>query len=58
MSSNKRKKECITWLPLHGLATSGTLQELRMRINKFQLYLSLTKKLKVENEKNYFLVPV
>ena len=33
----------------------GTMQELRMRINKFQLYPSLTKKLIVKNEKMIFL---
>ena len=27
MNSNKSEEECITWLSLHGLATSGTLQE-------------------------------
>ena len=31
-----------------------TMQELRMRINKFQLYASLTKKLTVKNEKMIF----
>ena len=51
---NKRtKEECITWLTEHGLSTSGTLQELKMRINKFNLYPSLAKKLKVKNEKNF-----
>ena len=30
------------------------MQELRMRINKFQLYASLTKKLTVKNEKMIF----
>ena len=48
---NKSKKECITWLSLHGLETSRTMQELRMRIYKFQLYSSLAKKIKVKNEK-------
>ena len=34
----------------HGLATIGTLQELRMQINKFQLYPSLTS-WKIESSK-------
>ena len=42
---NRIQTKYITWLSLHGLAKIGTLQELRMRINKFQLYPSLTKKL-------------
>ena len=54
MNSNKSKEECITWLSLHGLATSGTLQELSMRINKFQLYSLLEKKLKVKIGKKNF----
>ena len=33
----------------------GTMQELRMRINKFQLCPSLTKKLTVKNQKMIFL---
>ena len=51
--NKETKEECITWLTEHGLSTSGTLQELKMRINKFKLYPSLTKKLKVKNEKNF-----
>ena len=51
MNSNKSKEECITWLSLHGLTTSCTLQEIRMQINKFQLYPLLDKKLKIKNEK-------
>ena len=54
MNSNKSKEECMTWLSLHGLTASGTLQELRMLINKFQLCPPLTKKLKVKNEKKNF----
>ena len=34
-------------LYLHCLATIDTLQDFRMRINKFQLYPSLSKKLNV-----------
>ena len=56
MNSNKSKEECITWLSLHGLVTSATLQELRMQINKFQLYPSLTKTLKVKNEQKFIFV--
>lgn len=51
--NKETKEECITWLTEHGLSTSGTLQELKMRINKFKMYPSLTKKLKVKNEKNF-----
>ena len=58
MISNKSKKECITWLSLHGLTASGTLQELKMRISKVQHYPSLTKKSKVEYENKLFLAPV
>ena len=45
-------EEYITWFSLHGLATSGTHQESKMRINKFQPYPWLKKKLNVNsNEK-------
>ena len=40
-----QKKDCIKWLTDHGLSTSGTLDELHIRINKFKLYPSLTEKL-------------
>ena len=58
MNSNKGKKECIAWLSLQSLATTGTLQVMRMRINKVQHYPSQTKKSKVKYEKKLFLVPV
>ena len=43
-------------LYLHCLATIDTLQDFRMRINKFQLYPSLSKKLNVFFF--FFLMPV
>lgn len=57
MNLKKIKEECITWLPLHGLATSGTLQDQKTQINKFQLCPLLEKKSKVKNGKN-ILIPV
>ena len=53
MNSIKTKEECITWLSKHGLSTTGTLHQLKIRINKFQLYPSLTQKLKNKTEKNF-----
>ena len=46
-----KKKDCIKWLTDHGLSTSGTLDELHIRINKFKLYPSLTEKLKRKAER-------
>ena len=46
-----KKKDCIKWITDHGLSTSGTLDELHIRINKFKLYPSLTEKLKRKAER-------
>ena len=48
-----KKKDCIKWLTDHGLSTSGTLDELYIRINKFKLYPFLTEKLKRKAERIY-----
>ena len=41
----------ILWLANRGLSTTGTLQELRMRINRLNLYPSLAERKK--REKNF-----
>ena len=50
------KEECIAWFSLHGLATSGTHQESKMGINKFQPYPWLKKKLNVNNNEKIIQV--
>ena len=45
--------ECVNWLQQLGQSTSGTVQELKQRITKFQRYPGLVKKLKDRVEKNY-----
>ena len=45
--------DCVLWLANRGLSTSGTLQELNMRINRFNLYPSLAEKLRKRREKNF-----
>ena len=53
-----KKKDCIKWLTGHGLSTSGTLDELPIRINifkLFKLYPSLTEKLKRKAERIFVL---
>ena len=47
------KDDCAKWLRERGITTTGTLTELQMRIRKFNLYPSLSEKLKKKNEKNY-----
>ena len=47
------KDECITWLKNRGISTSGSLQELKMRINRFKLYPLLAEKLRLKTEKNF-----
>ena len=47
------KDDCAKWLRERGTSTTGTLTELQMRIRKFNLYPSLSKKLKKKNETNY-----
>ena len=43
----------MNWLQQLGQSTSGTVQELKQRITKFQRYPGLVKKLKDRVEKNY-----
>ena len=47
------KDDCTKWLRERGISTIGTLTEVQMRIRKFNLYPSLSEKLKKKNEKNY-----
>ena len=52
----QNKIDCVLWLANRGLSTSGTLQELNMRINRFNLYPSLAEKLRKKREKNFSFV--
>ena len=47
------KTDWILWLANRGLSTTGTLQELQMRINRLHLYPSLAEKLRIKREKNF-----
>ena len=46
------KTDCILWLANCGLSTTGTLQELQMRINRLNIYPSLAEKLRKKRKKN------
>ena len=43
----------MLWLANRGLSTTGTLQELQMRINRLNLYPSLAEKLRIKRERNF-----
>ena len=47
------KTDCILWLANRGISTTGTLQELQMRIKRLNLYPSLAEKLRIKREKNF-----
>ena len=44
------KEECVKWLKEHNIGTTGTLQDLQMKIRRFKLYPSLTEKLRKRAE--------
>ena len=47
------KEECVKWLKEHNIGTTGTLQDLQMKIRRFKLYPSLTEKLRKRAESNF-----
>jgi hypothetical protein len=47
------KIQCMMWLKETGQSVSGTLEELRQRIQKFSLYPNLVKRLRDKAKRNY-----
>jgi len=47
------KENCVKWLADIGVPTSGSKQELTMRINRLSRYPGLVQKLKAKSEKAY-----
>ena len=47
------KENCVKWLADIGASTSGSKQELTMRINRLSRYPGLVQKLKAKSEKAY-----
>jgi len=53
LSTSWPKKDCVAWLQQIGQSTSGTVEELRQRIRKFQRYPTLVRTLRDKVKKNY-----
>ena len=52
-SQHFNREQCASWLRDIGQSTTGSLEELRARIQKFSLYPKLVNKLKTNTKKNY-----
>ena len=50
-STELNKENCVKWLADIGASTSGSKQELTMRINRLSRYPGLVQKLKAKSEK-------
>ena len=47
------KEDCVKWLKEHTIGTTGTLQDLKMKIRRFKIYPSLTEKIRKRAESNF-----
>jgi len=52
-SAELNKENCVKWLADIGASTSGSKQELTMRINRLSRYPGLVQKLKAKSENAY-----
>ena len=52
-SAEFKKENCVKWLADIGASTSGSKQELTMRINRLSRYPGLVQKLEAKSEKAY-----
>ena len=52
-SAEFKKENCVKWLADMGASTSGSKQELTMRINQLSRYPGVVQKLKAKSEKAY-----